>query len=124
MVTYFGRIKTVTNFVCISATITLVGMWIFIYNLDYDSSVIETKEYFGTNDDVFPVVSLCFNQFFDDTLFGLYGENITSQLYKDFLFGDYYDERMKSINFYDVTMNLADYVLKYEVEFRNGTNGS
>ena len=64
---------------------------------------------------------MCFNQFFDDHLFTGYGENITSELYKDFLFGNHYDERMKDINFHNVTIDLTEYVLKYEVRFRNGT---
>ena len=96
-------------------------MWIFIYNLDKNSTVIETKEYFEMDDDMFPAMSLCFNQLFDDRLFTKYEENITGNAYKDFLFGNHFDEKFTKIDFYDVTMNLSDFFLGTTVGFRNGT---
>ena len=72
---YFVIIQKLTKVTCVSATVSLVGMWLFIYNLDKDSSVIEGKKYFGTDDDKFPVMSLCFEQFYDDIVFQKYGEN-------------------------------------------------
>ena len=117
----FRLVQNLTKIVCISAAVLLVGMWIFIYKLDKDSITVESKEYFGADDDVFPVMSLCFNQFFDDRLFERYGGNITAEAYKSFLFGYHYDDKLTKINFHEVTTNLSDFIIKYEVGFRNST---
>jgi len=96
-------------------------MRISIYNLDKYSSVIESKEYFGADDDGFPVVLTCFNQFFEDKLFTKYGENVTVEAYKNFLFGNHFDDRLKTVTFQEVTTNLSDFLLGFEVEFRIAT---
>ena len=118
---YFNISKKITNFVCIFATLCLIGMWIFIYNLDNDSTVIERKEYFETDKDGFPVMSLCFNQFFDDRYFTKFGNNITAKSYKNFLLGNHYDEILRKINYQEVTSNLSDFIIKYDVQYRNAT---
>ena len=118
---YFRFIQSLTKIICISATVSLVGMWIFIYNLDNDSSVIESKVYFKSEDDKFPVMSLCFKQFLDDNSFRKYGANITANAYKEFNFGQHFENAFMKIDFNEVTSNISDFILHYEVEYRNGT---
>ena len=118
---YFVIIQKLTKVTCVSATVSLVAMWLFIYNLDKDSSVVENKKYFGTDYDKFPVMSLCFKQFYDDNVFQKFGENISATDYKDFLLGNYFDKRFTTIDYDNVTTNISDFLLKYEVEYRNGT---
>ena len=118
---YFVIIQKLTKVICVFATVSLVGMWLFIYNLDKDSSVIENKKYFGTDDDKFPVMSLCFEQFYDDIVFQKIGENISATAYKEFLLGNYFEKRFTAIDYDNVTTNISDFLWKYEVEYRNGT---
>ena len=106
---------------CISATIVLVGMWIHRYFLDKDVAVIESRNYFSHPDDVFPVMSLCFNQSFEDHHFKQWGSHIRGLDYIEFLFGRYFDQAMRKVDFHSVTTNISEYVLYYEVEYRNGT---
>ena len=59
-------VKYLIKTVCMLVTIIFVGHWLHRYMLDEDSSVIEVKEYFDDADDVFPVMSLCFKQTFQE----------------------------------------------------------
>ena len=114
-------IKVPFYLICISCTIVLVGMWIHRYFLDKDVAVIESRNYFSHPDDVFPVMSLCFNQSFEDHYFKQWGSHIRGLDYIEFLFGRYFDEAMTKVDFNSVTTNISEYVLYYEVEYRNGT---
>ena len=69
-------VKYTFNITCFIATCILVGMWLHRYFLDEDSSVVETISYFDAEDDVFPVMSICFQQTFEDKLFKGVGKNI------------------------------------------------
>ena len=84
-------------------------------------AVIEGRNYFSNTDDVFPVMSLCFNQSFQDRHFKKWGSHIRGSDYIDFLFGQHFDEAMTKIDFNSVTTNISDFVLFYQVEYRNGT---
>lgn len=118
---YFDIFQSSIKIACICATIALIGMWIVTYNLDKDSSVIESKNYFETDDDHFPVMSLCFNQFYDDLIFKDYGENVTAKAYQQFLFGNHFDENLTKIDFHRITTNISNYLIEYDVMYRNGT---
>lgn len=107
--------------ICIFATSILVGMWICIYNLDNDLTIIEHRNYHDYKDDAFPVVSICFKQFFDNNVFRTYGKGITAEKYKQYLFGESYDDKMAHIDFHKVTTNISDFLFRYTVGFRNGT---
>ena len=114
-------VKYLIKFICISVTFVFVGFWLYRYFLDKDSSVIESRYYFEDPGDVFPVMSMCFEQPFNEKLFQEFGNNISGSNYKNFLFGKYFDDEMTKINYASVTTNITDFILGYEVEFRNGT---
>ena len=114
-------IKCLVYFFCISSAIIMVGLWIHRYFLDKDMSVIEGRNYYSNPDDVFPVMSLCFNQSFENSYFKKWGSHLRGTDYIEFLFGRYFDYAMTKIDYSSVTTNISDYVLFYQVEYRNGT---
>ena len=100
---------------CISATFVVSGMWINTYLLDEDISVIDNIEYFSTKEDVLPVLSLCFEQtFFERQTKSIKAtnENGTQSLGSGWTIDT-------SIDYDHVTTNLSDYLLAYDVMFRN-----
>ena len=117
-------IKYLIRLACITTAIVLVGMWLQRYFLDKDSSVLENRYYFDTNDDLFPVMSLCFKQSFRDKTFKILGKNISGSNYNEFLFGRYFSDDMLNVNYDQVSTNISDFILSYVVEFRNGTQVS
>lgn len=116
IVTYL--IKTI----CVLVTLILVGFWLYRYILDEDSSVIENRSYFDDEDDVFPVMSLCFEQEFNDEVLKSMNARFSAVDYRNFLIGDHYDPLMTKIDYHSVTTNMSDFILGFDVEFRNGTN--
>ena len=96
--------------------------WLYRYHLDKDVSVIEGRYYFDDPDDVFPVMSLCFEQPFNDNLFQKFGKNISGSDYQNFLLGNYFNSEMTKIDYNSVTTNISNFVLSYEVKFQNGSS--
>ena len=107
---------------CIIATLLLVVMWIQRYLLDEDTSVIESRSYLDTEDDLIPVMSMCFKESFNDELFERFGENITGLDYEKYLLGNSFDKRMLMIDYEKVSMNISDFVLSHVVAYKNGSD--
>ena len=118
---YLKTSKYFINTVCISVTLVLVGFWIHRFFLNEDSSVIESRYYFDDKDDVFPVMSLCFKQTFNEEFLKSAGHNFTSLDYEKFLQGKYFNPALLQVDYHAVTTNVTEFVLGYDVCFRNLT---
>ena len=114
-------LKYTIKTVCVFLALVLVGTWLYRYNLDEDSTVIEERSYFDNQDDVFPVMSICFKQTFQEFHPKEHGTNLTALDYHKFLIGESYHPSMKEIDYHSVSTNISDFVLEYDVEYRNGT---
>ena len=62
-----------------------------------------------------------FEQKFQDLDFKSAGENLTTLNYHKFLIGQSYYPSMKNINYHGISTNISNFILNYEVQFRNGT---
>ena len=51
-----------------------------------------------------------------------YNVRFSADDYRNFLIGDHYDPLMTKIDYHSVTTNISDFILGFDVEFRNGTN--
>ena len=70
-----------------------------------------------------PAVSLCFRDPFLKDKFenGDLGINVSYQQYKQFLLGNSWDDRLLAIDFENVTKRIEDYLVRYDVLWRNGS---
>ena len=114
-------VKITIKAACVLLALFLVGVWLYRYNLDEDSTVIEGRSYFDNRDDVFPVMSICFKQTFKELNLKMHGTNLSTLDYRDFLIGETYHPSMKEIDYHGVSTNISDFILEYDVEYRNGT---
>ena len=97
-------------FICISLASFATGGCIYLYLLDEDLSHI-TYEAFNEDDDShYPSVTLCFAFPFQENKLRSIGDNISGDLYQNFLKGEYWDDRMLSIDYDNVTMSLENYI--------------
>lgn len=104
---------------CLSVTAALTVTWIYKYALNEDVSVLEYKQYYETDDDVYPVLSLCFNKPFLKDELTQYG--INESIIVDFLSGEYISKEILNINYDTLTWDLGDYILKVWIKWRNGS---
>ena len=108
---------------CVIFTLVLVADWIEIYLMNEDMTVIENSSYYKTKSDVFPVMSLCFNQQFRyDRYFKTAHRNIIAENYDKYLIGQYFESGMNEVNYEDLSTNISDYLIAYDVWFTNGSS--
>lgn len=110
----------VFNFACIAATVAMVGFWCYQYVQDDDLSLIDYTE-FEAADDLYPVLSMCFEEPILDKKLNESHPNLNQSYYLKFLKGEIYDEKLRNIDYDNVTMNIMDYVEDYDVVWQNGT---
>ena len=103
--------------ICVFATAGMVGFWIYKFELDKDIASMNYKKYFDTEDDTIPVLSICLSDPFLEDKLNKHKINIST--YKNFLFGEMFEERLMSIDYESVTIDLKDYLRGYYVIWRN-----
>ena len=108
--------------ICWTATVTVISYWIYIYGLNQDLSVVNYKKYYQSKDDVFPVLSLCLNNPFSEENVGLKSAAFNKTSYLKFLEGSYFVPEMLDINYENMSIDMSEYVVKYWVEWRNGSS--
>ena len=107
---------------CAAATFVLLTMGLYRYLLDNDASVVDTRYFFQTDDDMFPVMSICFEQSFDGQFSLQGGRNINISMYKQHLLGIHFDEDLNLIDYHNVTTNISNYIIAHSFTYRNGTH--
>ena len=115
--------KTVTfifHCACLVATFSVIVYWIYMFSLNEDISLVEYKRYYEKKDDVFPVLSLCFRNPFSPTKLERAGLNDTS--YFKFLNGEEMSQKIKSIDFKSITMNISANIINYWILFHDESN--
>ena len=113
------------NFACVSATVVMVGFWCYQYFKDDDLSLADYTEFErGDDDDLYPILSMCFQDPFLDEKLKEIHPNLNQSFYEKFLKGEIYDERLRHIDYDNVTLNIIDYEGDYVVRWRNGTKMS
>ena len=105
--TSFG-FRCLFQILCFLATMTM-SIYCFIkYLRDEDVSMITYKQFHGSKDGIYPSISLCFYNPFKEKKLNEYGVNIS--LYSEFLQGLYWDPKMESIDYEEVTLQIEDFL--------------
>ena len=106
--------------VCFIGTFTMIVYWLYKYELDEDICVIKYHEYFETQNDVFPVLSMCFTDIFQEDQLSKYDLNAST--YHEILSGSkVFDNTSSQINFTEATIDIQDYIIRYMVVWKNGS---
>ena len=109
------------QFACIIAAVSTTCWCVYIYSQDKDVCLVDFKQYNEEKEYIYPSFSLIFvNPFIDEKL-KKYGEGISAKTYSQFLEGQLWDERMLNISYDDVTIDMADYFLGYDIMLANLT---
>ena len=115
--------ESLFRFLCLLTTLSMCIYWCYKFSMNEEKSVINYKTFSVTSPDaIFPTLSFCLeNPFLTDRL----AEHGTDEVeYLSFLSGNYFDQKMLSIDYNMVTTNITDYVKGYEIYFNNFTRMS
>ena len=119
--------------ICICVVISSITRLAYDYSLNEDLCLVDFKDLEDEDVDLYPTLSLCFNNpFLNDKL--IHNHGVNESLYLDFLNGDYFSTEMLHIDYEEVTFDLKDYIKQYFWEKRdqsmvyrtvdnNGSNG-
>ena len=86
--------------ICMICTIALIVWCIHIYARDDDMTVIQIEEFHSKPDYIYPSISLCASDIFDDKKLKKFGINQTS--YESYLRGEHFEEGIADIPYEDV----------------------
>ena len=106
---------------CICLTMGMATWCGYNYYLDEDETIVSFHKFHHTQYDIYPSISICINSPFEQQKLDVYAKNVTSQKYFNFLSGSVWSDDLAKIDFDSVVLNPFDYVLGYELLYRNTT---
>ena len=116
-ITIKRSLRYLFSVLCVLAAISICVYWVYKYRLDEDLSVITYQKFYERENDVYPTVSLCFNNpFLAQSLADI---RVNESAYLGFLTGQYFSEEMLEIKYENVTIDISNYVQGYMMYFLN-----
>ena len=107
---------------CLVATFSVIAYWMYMFSLNEDTSLVEYKQYYKEKGDVFPALSLCFNNPFSAKKLDQASSGLNRTSYYNFLNGEDMSSKMKAIDYKSVTMNISANVINYWIAFHDGSS--
>ena len=105
---------------CVIATFAIIGYWCYLYSKDNDLSLVDYT-HFSNIAQHYPVLSLCFdNPFLEEKLTQIH-PSINGSLYLKYLKGEIDNDILKYVDYDNVTINILEYSLSYDVKWRDGS---
>lgn len=115
------KVSALFHVLCWSATTSVVSYWIYKYSLNDDLCVVDYKKFYEDPTNHYPMLSLCFENPFSSNKLNLISPEINETTYLQFLRGEYFSPEMLEIDYENVTIDIAEYVKKYFVYWRDGS---
>ena len=104
---------------CTFTTIALTIQSFFTFYANEDATVVSYKSFFNEKNDIAPSTSICITAAFEEHKLKSYRSDITLANYTDFLGGTIWDKAMLGIDYEEVRINPTDYILGYEILYKN-----
>ena len=101
------------KFLCVLFAMFFVGLWCYKYYLDEDIYDVDVRSYHYEQDDIYPVMSICFNQSLHEAILQKYGQHGPN--YIKYLYGEYFGDSMPGINYSNISTNITEFLLAYVV---------
>ena len=111
------------HFLCCSSVLSLVSYWIYIYNLNEDLCLVDYKNYFETESDEPPVLSICLNNPISEEKLKISAPQIDLDTYLGFLNGSHFNTSLVDIDYQKVILDMSQYTSRVWLNWENGTVG-
>ena len=103
-------IRLVTFLLCLCATIGLSVYSMSRYCKNEDVTLVQISQYHSSADKIYPTISICISPPFLIKEFESHKDNmINISSYKEFLRGNYWDDRMLDIDYDNFTVSFEEY---------------
>ena len=106
---------------CVVLTIITLYAGIHKYCKNDDATVVSYRPWYMTPHDIYPSVSICITSPFEEENLNALGNSVTSNEYGNFLRGLLKKDELLNIDYKKVSLKPIDYVLGYEIAYRDGT---
>ena len=106
-------VRNIFQVACIIATVLLTFYCIHEYSLDKDVTEIIYKKFHGQPDELYPSITLCFNDPFISSKLSKFDDNLTVTSYKKFLSGEdngQWNFSLSRVDYDDVSIDFFDYL--------------
>ena len=101
--------------------LAMISFWLYKFTLNEDLCLVDYRQFYDHEDDVLPVLSLCFKNPFRTEKLLSYGENVNKSAYLKFLKGEHFSPQMLDIDYGNVSLDLKSHLVGYYTQFVNGT---
>ena len=98
--------------VCIILTVSIITYNIILYSQDEDLTEVSYKMYNQDEESIYPGITICVDAPFRGKELEAYGTGINKTTYEHFLRGRLWDDRMLSIEFNSITIDIKDYLIE------------
>ena len=109
------------NFICLAVAGSLIVYWMYEFSLDKDISTIDYKRFHESDQDKFPLLSICFKNFLSETKLWEQNNRTNVLEYLSFLRGNHFNPELLKIDYDKVSMNISKYLVKYLLLKRDGS---
>ena len=106
---------------CFTATLTTVSWCVYNFLLNEDVSLVGFQKFQANYENLYPMLTICIINPILNKKLKEYGMNSNTSSYQSFLKGDIWDPALNDIDYNNVTIDLVDYFLYYEVVYMNLT---
>ena len=109
---YLKRFQIFFHILCQVSAASMIIYWIHRYSLNNDLCSIDFKTFLHEKEDVYPTMSLCFEDPFFERKLLFQNPQVNQSLYIDFLKGNHFDPNFVNIDYKSVTIDMSDYLVK------------
>ena len=93
-----GIMRYFFKFTCFAIAFAMTLMWFSTYLQNEDNVRVDLKK-FNFGEGQYPMISICLREPFIESELKRYNENLTAEMYKDFLSGKSFSNETKDIKF-------------------------
>ena len=101
------------NIICLAVAVVLIIYWMYEFSLNKDVSSIDYKRYHESDDDQYPLLSLCFINFLSAKKLEQQNPRTNKSEYLNFIRGNYFEAQLLEIDFQNVSKNISNYIIGY-----------
>ena len=109
--TFVGKVTAFFQLLCVTAAIALVIWCTIEYSKNEDISEVTFKRFMDGPDSIYPDISVCVYDRFNESRLKEYDQNFTASSYAQFVGGKIWNAKMVKVDYEYVSLNIHDHFI-------------